>query len=255
MNCEQMDAVLFSGGELSQEARAHLAACTSCQALAGLLGDNVEYSVDPAALRRAQAHIPGELAPVKPLAPPATFVALFLLLAGTMAAVGAWLKGFYGIRTLTLTQGLVIFVVLAALLGLAAFALAGDMRPGARTVRGIVIFSLAFGAMELVFLALFSNYSLGRFMHQGMGCFKMGMSCAAATAVLVWVAVRRGYFVAPVSTGATLGALAGLAGLTALELHCPVLLVPHIAVWHTGVLVASSSLGAAAGWAARWKRA
>jgi hypothetical protein len=254
MNCEQMDALLFSGGELSQDAREHLSTCAGCRALAGALGDNVEYAVDPATLQRARAQIPAELAPVKPLASSGTFATLFLFVAGAMAAAAAWLKGFYGLRVLTVVQEVAIFAVLAALLGLAAFALAGDMRPGARTVRGIMIFGLAFGAMELVFLALFSNYALGRFVHQGMGCFKMGMSCAAATAVLMWLAARKGYIVAPVSTGATLGALAGLAGVTALELHCPVLLVPHVAVWHTGVLVASAALGAAAGWAARWKR-
>jgi hypothetical protein len=255
MNCEQMDAVLFTGGELSQEARAHLATCASCRALAGVLGDNVEYAVDAATLQRAQAHIPRDLAPVRPLASSAAFAALFLLLAAAVAAAFAWLKGFYGIRALTPVQDALIFLALAALLGLAAFALAGDMRPGARTVRGIVIFALAFSVMELVFLAVFSDYAMGQFVHQGMGCFKMGMTCAAATALLVWLGVRRGYIVAPVSTGATLGALAGLAGLTTLELHCPLLLLPHIAIWHGGVLVAASALGAAAGWAARWKRA
>ncbi len=254
MNCRQMDAMLFGGGELSQEARTHLATCASCQALAGLLGDNVEYTVEPAALGRAQALIPAQLAPVKPLAPPQAFAFLFLSIAAALAGGAAWLKGFYGIPALTLMQGLVIFAVLAALLGLAAFALAGGMRPGARTVRGLVVFGLAFGATELVFLTLFSDYALGQFVQQGMGCFKMGMSCAVATAALVWLAVRKGYIVAPVSTGATIGALSGLVGLTTLELHCPLVLVPHLTVWHTGVLVASAGLGAAAGWAARWKR-
>ena len=255
MNCEQMDALLFSGGELPPDARQHLETCASCRALAGALGDNVDYSIAPATLQRAQSLIPAELAPVKPLARPQAFASLFLLAAGAIAGGAAWWKGFYGIRALTLVHGLVIFAVLAALLGLAAYALAGDMRPGARTVRGLVIFGLAFGAMELVFLTLFSDYALGQFVQQGIPCFKMGMSCAVATAALVWLAVRKGYIVAPVSTGATIGALSGLAGVTALELHCPLQLVPHVMVWHAGVLVASAGLGAAAGWAARWKRA
>lgn len=255
MNCEQMDALLFSGGELPLEAREHLETCASCRALAGALGDNVDYTVDAAALQRAQASIPAELSPVRPLAPSRAFAFLFLSVAGAIAGGAAWLKGFYGIRALSLVQGLVIFAVLAALLGLAAFALAGEMRPGARTVRGLVIFGLAFGAMELVFLTLFSDYALGQFVAQGMPCFKMGMSCAVATAALVWLGVRKGYIVAPVSAGATIGALSGLVGLTTLELHCPLQLVPHVTVWHGGVLVASAGLGAAAGWAARWKRA
>ena len=255
MNCRQMDALLLSGGELPPEARKHLETCASCRTLAYAMGDNVAYNLAPATLQRAQALIPAELSPVKPLARPQVFAALFLLAAGAVAVGAAWLKGFYGIRALSLAQGLVIFAVLASLLGLAAFALAGDMRPGARTVRGLVIFGLAFGAMELVFLTLFSDYALGQFVQQGMACFKMGMSCAVATAALVWLAVRKGYLVAPVSAGATIGALSGLAGLTALELHCPLQLVPHVMVWHAGVLAASAALGAAAGWAARSKRA
>ena len=30
-----------------------------------------------------------------------------------------------------------------------------------------------------------------------------------------------------------------MAGLTALELHCPILTIPHVAIWHAGVVLIS----------------
>jgi len=255
MNCHEMDAILFSGGELPPEAREHLATCESCRALAGVMGDDVSYDIDAATLEQARRQIPQDLLPVKPLAPANVFAAGFLVVAAALAAGAASLVGLHGLAVLAPAQELVVFTVLPALLLLAAFALARDMRPGAWTMKGGVVSGLAFGAIELVFVSLFSDYSMGRFVHEGTVCFRFGMAIAIVTAALTWLAVRRGYVVAPISTGATIGALSGLAGLTALELHCPILYVPHLAVWHAGVLVTSIALGAAAGWLGRVKPA
>lgn len=255
MNCRDMDAALLAGGELSGEARDHMAQCANCRALAGALGDTVSYAVDDAALNRVRGQILETLTPVRPIAPAGAFALLFLLIAAALAAGIASLAGLHGLPVLTPVQGVLVFGTLLALLALASFAVARDMRPGARTVRGIVVFALALAAMEGVFLTLFHDYAMGQFVHSGIACFRMGMACAAVTALLVWVPLRRGYVVAPVSTGAAIGALAGLAGLAALELHCPILLVLHLAVWHAGVLVASAGIGALVGRAARRKPA
>ena len=55
----------------------------------------------------------------------------------------------------------------------------------------------------------------------------------------------------PVPAGASIGAVAGLTGLTALEIHCPILTIPHVAVWHAGIFVVSVAAGALIGWIAR----
>jgi hypothetical protein len=255
MTCREMDAALFAGGELPRPARDHMAQCANCRALAATLRGDAFYAVDAATLDRAHSQIPEALAPVRPLAPAGAYAALFAVIAAGVAAVAAARIGLRGLPLLTPVQGAAVFGVLLALLLLAAFAVARAMRPGARTVRGMVVFGVAFAATEAVFLMLFHDYSMGRFVHSGLACFRTGLACAAAAALLVWLAMRRGYVVAPVSTGAAIGALAGLAGLTALELHCPLLNVPHLAVWHAGVLAASAATGAAAGWAARMKPA
>jgi hypothetical protein len=203
--------------------------------------------VDAAAIDRARRQIPESLAPVRPMAPDGLYASMFLLIAGAVAALWAGLTGVRGLALLAAGQAAAVFGVVLALLLLAAFAVALDMRPGARTVRGVVVFGVAIAATEVVFLALFHDYAMGQFVANGVKCLGLGLSASAMTGVLAWLVLRRGYVVAPVSTGAAVGALAGLAGLAVLELHCPILTVPHIAVWHAGVLAASVGVGALVG--------
>jgi hypothetical protein len=125
------------------------------------------------------------------------------------------------------------------------------MRPGAVSLGGGLLFALTFAVPEAVFLILFHDYSLGRFVHWGTGCLRAGLLCAIPVALVVWFIVRRGYVLRPVSTGAAIGCIAGLAGLTALEIHCPILTIPHVAVWHAAVVLVCAAAGALAGLAAR----
>ena len=54
------------------------------------------------------------------------------------------------------------------------------------------------------------------------------------------------------SAGLAAGTLAGLAGVIALELHCPNFRAMHVMVWHTIVILVSASLGGLSGsWIAR----
>jgi hypothetical protein len=121
------------------------------------------------------------------------------------------------------------------------------MRPGAKRIGGGLLFIWIFAAIEAVFLILFHDYSLGRFVHWGTGCLRAGLLCAIPAAFLMWFLVWRGYVLNPVSAGAAIGCIAGLAGLTALEIHCPILTVPHVAVWHAAVVVVCAAAGALAG--------
>jgi hypothetical protein len=105
-----------------------------------------------------------------------------------------------------------------------------------------------FLAMETVFFLTFHDYSLGNFVRSGYRCLSLGLFTAIPAGGLVWLLFRRGYILAPISAGCLVGLLAGLTGLFTLELHCPILAIPHVAIWHTGALAISSAFGAACGW-------
>jgi hypothetical protein len=65
--------------------------------------------------------------------------------------------------------------------------------------------------------------------------------------LLFWLLVRRGAILFPKLIGAAAGGLAGLIGLSVLEMNCSNLDVYHILVWHGGVVVISSVAGALLG--------
>ena len=72
--------------------------------------------------------------------------------------------------------------------------------------------------------------------------------CAAASAPLFWLALRRGFSLHPIAHGATAGLLAGLVGVSVLEIYCPYLDRFHIFVSHIGGAVIAALSGAAFGW-------
>jgi hypothetical protein len=66
-------------------------------------------------------------------------------------------------------------------------------------------------------------------------------------AFLLWFILRRGAILYPTLVGAIAGGLAGLAGMSVLEINCANLNVFHILVWHGGVVTLSSLAGALLG--------
>lgn len=251
MTCREIDEALVSlaGRELPKPAQEHLASCEKCRNLVTAMTDaGAGYELAPGVLEQLRESIPTPLARVRPLAPAGVFVALILLVIAGAAMGGAEQLRVLGWPVLSPVARALIFGMLMILSAVAAFATAAQMRPGARTIRSGILFGLAFLGMEAVFFLVFHDYSLGRFFHWGMGCLRSGLLCAIPAGVLVWLLVRRGYVVAPVSAGSAIGAVAGLTGLSALELHCPILTIPHVAIWHVAVVAVSVALGALGGW-------
>jgi hypothetical protein len=255
MTCRDMNGILISahtGAELSAEARQHIQTCAECRALVSSVNStDAPYAVDTALLERIRGSVLSSAAPVRPLAPTAVFALAFVVIFGAIAYAGALRLGIHGLPVLTVIQRIAIFTVLLALAVLAAFTAARSMRPGARTLSGGIVFIIALIVEEAVFFSVFHDYRVGRFLHWGAGCLRSGLLCAIPAALLIWLLARRGYILAPISTGAAIGALAGMAGLTALELHCPIRTIPHVAIWHVGVLIISVAVGALIGWLAR----
>ena len=80
-------------------------------------------------------------------------------------------------------------------------------------------------------------------------CVRLGTAIGSVATVPFWFLLRRGSILSPMFTGAALGALAGLAGTSVLELHCPNLHAWHILISHLGVAVLGGIAGLMAGWA------
>ncbi|MBV9499592.1 MAG: DUF1109 family protein [Acidobacteriaceae bacterium] len=254
MTCREVDESMMAlrpGEQLPETAQEHLRGCAACRTLvSGLRDSAIDNQIDPAVLERIRAPLLASLARVRPLAPAGVFAAGFLIIfAAAAIADSAWF-GHAGLSLLTNIQRFLIFGVLMALAVVASVAVARDMRPGARSVRGGVLLGVAVIAIEAIFLALFHDFSTENFLGVGLRCFRSGLLCVIPTALLVWLAVRRGCVLAPVSTGAAVGAIAGLTGVAAQELYCPVLTFPHVAIWHGAVLVVSVAAGSLIGWIA-----
>jgi hypothetical protein len=68
--------------------------------------------------------------------------------------------------------------------------------------------------------------------------------------------LRRGVVLNPAAAGALTGLLAGVSGLTLLEIFCPNPDKYHILAWHMGAALVSTIGGAAIGWLVdrfRWR--
>jgi hypothetical protein len=203
------------------------------------------HDVDPALLDRIARSMGPSLGPVRPLLPPWAMAGGLVLLCAAVALIGAARAGFYGIQRLTVPECALIFPALAVLIWLAAKASVSEMIPGSR--RPVAPgFLLGAGSLALVavFAALLHDYRTDRFVPQGVACLTAGLLLAIPAALSSWLVLRRGVAVNSVTAGLAAGTLAGLAGMTMLELHCPNLQAPHVMLWHTAVLPVSALAGA-----------
>jgi hypothetical protein len=199
--------------------------------------------VDPSLLDRVSTSIGASLQPVRPMAPAWMLASVLWLLAAGIAVVSASALGMYGIQKLngaemgTIFPALGIFTWLAALLSVAA------MTPGGmrwNPARLLLIVLLAWIALDAI---LFRDYQMDFFVRQGIPCLRAGLIVAIPAGVASWLVLRRGFAVNAGAAGLAAGALAGLAGLIMLEIHCPNLHAMHVMVWHTAVIPVSALAG------------
>jgi hypothetical protein len=203
------------------------------------------HPVDPAVLDRIAKSIEPGLRPVRPIAPPWLLTSGLALITVAIAMAGAAKLGLYGFQNLPVLHRAVIYPVLALLIWMAAASSVSEMIPGSRRLLSPG-FLLGAGSLLLlaVFALLFRDYQTINFLPQGIACLTAGLLHAAPTAFAIWFVLRRGFAVNPVSAGTVAGTLAGLAGITMLELHCPNFEAFHVMLWHTAVVVISGGAGA-----------
>jgi len=210
-------------------------------------------TVDPALLDRIAGSVGASIRPVRPL-PAAWILATGLAaICAAIATLGAARAGLHGIEKLTAIERAVIFPTLGVLLWLAALVSAREMLPAQRRWGNPrVLLAVAIVALEAAFALLFHDYRATRFVARGTVCLAVGLLHAIPAAVAGWLWLRRGFAVEPVAAGLATGAIAGLAGVTMLELHCPNLEALHVLLWHVAVVPISAAAGAL--WA-RWRQA
>ena len=199
--------------------------------------------VDPALLARVNAAMGASLEPVRPLPHPLALTALVAAICLAVGAVGGLLLKPHGIEAMTWRQIAVVFPVVVALAWLAARASVREIIPGSlrRMGPGAILLACC-AALAAAFAAVFSDYHVERFVPQGLTCLKAGLGVAAPAALLMWLALRRGYAVNPAAAAAAVGTAAGLAGVGMLELHCVNFEVLHVLVWHVAVAPVSAGV-------------
>jgi hypothetical protein len=198
--------------------------------------------MDPALLNRASASMT-DLRPVRPVSS-SWMLASLLSISALIAIVSATGLGLYGIRKLSGAEIGAIFTTLGIFTWLAATMSVGEMIPGSRRWNPAALLALILIGSIAVEALLFRDYAMEGFVPAGIPCLRAGLVVAIPAGVGSWLVLRRGFAVNPRSAGLAAGTLAGLVGVTMLELHCPNLLAPHVMVWHTAVIPISALTGA-----------
>jgi len=239
MTCENLSSLISERplgacpAELRSQAETHLAGCANCRGLAETI-DGIKRMPAPHSL-----FAPKEIAPVRPMPSRAWFIAVALLLTVILAAAGVWWKGAYGWNKLP-QEAAVLYVILGAI-GLGALALGfyRQFKPGARdTIDGraaMVILLAGFVAFAAVEFGWHPKAETA--LRGAWGCFRYGTTVAlgAALALLSWA--RLGFAANPVSASYWTGALASMAGMIALAIHCPNLELSHLLMGHASVIL------------------
>jgi hypothetical protein len=212
------------------------------------------HEVDPALLDRISTSIKSSMRPVRPLPPAWVLTGGLILICAAVALAGAARAGFYGIEKLSVSERALIFPVLGVLIWLAAQACVGEMIPGGRRRMAPAVL-LGVGSLTLlvVFADLFRDYRTDHFVSAGVVCLITGLLHAIPTALMSWFLLRRGFAVNSVAAGLAGGTLAGLAGVTMLELHCANFQALHVLLWHTAVVPVAGAAGALVAWALRFR--
>lgn len=205
--------------------------------------------VAPALLQRIAGSIHSSLRPVRPLPSTSVLTGGLAVICAAVALAAAARAGFHGVEKLRPWECVAIFSTLAILVCMAGREFVTQLIPGSRqSLSGGRLLTIGSAVLLGLFSLVFRDYRTDHFIAAGIACLMTGTLLAVPAAFMSWLLLRRGYAVNPVAAGLAGGALAGLCGVTMLELHCPNFQALHVLVWHTAVLPVSALIGALVGW-------
>jgi hypothetical protein len=208
------------------------------------------HPVDAALIERVSASMGATLRPVRPVASRWVLASGLWVVSVGIAMAAALALGLDGIRKMDGAEMGAIFLALAIFTLFAALMSVGAMTPGGMRWSPTRLLVLVIVAWIAVDAALFRDYQMVSFMPQGIPCLRAGLVVAIPAGAGGWLVLRRGFAVNRTAAGLAAGTLAGLAGLTMLEFHCPNFGAMHVLVWHTAVVPLSGLAGAML---ARWQ--
>jgi hypothetical protein len=191
---------------------------------------------------RAQIH--SDTRPATPLMGAFSYVAIFAAVSGLVSIGLAAILQFKGLHALSVPAAAKLSALLLLGVLFSSHIVGRGMRPATGPLRIWLLGGFALASYDALIFHLLGDYSTTAFIHSGMTCLGLGALCGLFTALPLWLLVRRGFVVEPLRTGAAIGLLSGLSGLTFLTLHCDNLTVPHDAIWHAAVLVLCMAAGA-----------
>jgi hypothetical protein len=254
MNCRDLQRILVEGNipvtsPFSREAEEHLLTCSRCQQIVEALrvpfGEETRMS---GALTRLASGLAADLSPTQPMAPAGFYLTAFVGIFASIVAFGVFREGTRALSAMSLVQILSILGALSACAFLLASSLVSQMVPGSlHRLRPELMPWAVVVTLSVVAGVIFRFGDAGRFWARGWACLRVGVPFALLAAGPFWLVLRAGAVLSPKAAGAAAGLLAGLAGTSVLEMHCPNLDLSHILVWHVGVSALGSLCGLGAG--------
>ncbi len=245
MNCREFRDHLAAGGPLDNSAAEHIQHCAPCCEMVGALNRS-ERLPDGLRLEAVRRQILGSLKPVKPL--PSDWVmamsALLFFIAFSVAAALPF--GYRGFGSLDAMQKSLYYVTIGLLGLLFSAGTVQELVPGAkRRIKPGALVAGTLLSLSFLEVLLFRTFDFTDFVKAGLPCLGVGTIVAAASGLLGFTFIRKGYFVSPVQGGVIVGCFAGLSGVAVLALACPIQDAGHSIVWHLGVLVIGTAVGSA----------
>jgi hypothetical protein len=206
-------------------------------------------------LDRVESALLADLQPVKPVASVLRTTLSLLIFATLVVAAAIRRLGLAGWNSFSWLQASIVLGILAFSMCLLAHLVSTQMTPGSkRPFSPVLLLALPAVALAVASAMLFPAEAIPGFLSVGFRCWRAGAVCAACTAPMFWLMLRRGFALAPVQHGATAGLLAGLTGVTILTIECSYLDRLHLIVWHLGAGLTAMAIGACIGCVARARR-
>lgn len=237
MSCDDLDrlraeSLHSASSSWPEEARRHLESCERCAQLQALLDGGSPADFPEILQERIEAAILPALRPITPLPSVRRVTAGLLLASITVIAIAILRLGVRGWEARNGLQSAVDFTLVGISVLVLANILAQRMMPGYRYTSAVRVWLIAPLVAFLAAVAvLYGDESRPDYVAVAVHCVKIGIACAACSAPLFWLALRRGFSLHPVVQSAAAGLLGGLVGVTVLEIYCPYLdhlrLVPH----------------------------